>query len=25
MLIGLAHAHGFWVERLAEAEPGDLP
>jgi hypothetical protein len=25
MLIGLAHAHGFWVERLAEPMPGDLP
>ena len=25
MLIGLAHAHGFWVERLAEAVPGDIP
>jgi hypothetical protein len=25
MLVGYSHAHGFWVERLAEAVPGDLP
>lgn len=25
MLIGMSHAHGFWVERLAEAVPGDIP
>ena len=25
MLIGYSHAHGFWVERLAEAVAGDLP
>ncbi|CAM3062668.1 hypothetical protein SPAN111604_01850 [Sphingomonas antarctica] len=25
MLIGFSHAHGFWVERLAEAVPGDVP
>ncbi len=25
MLIGHSHAHGFWVERLAQAVPGDLP